>query len=306
MVQCGRNFFNPVQENSKDIGSGREVWFGYHQSLKAIEGKSGGSLALNIDTAACAFMREIRGHELACEVLQPRNGENELRDHRFFNDYRRKALEKSIKGIQFQCTHLRENGNARTHRCSGLTRFGAANQRFKMENGGETTVADYFAREHKIKLKFPEMPCLQVGNLKSGHAKFFPMELMVVAPRQRSPGKSDETVTANMIRAVATPAPVRQKMTMTIAKKAIDNALPMASKYGMKISGKMEEQTARVLPAPALEYGSKKTIIPREGQWDTRSAHFFKAGTCEKWIIINYNTRCNEQSVQNFAQQLTK
>jgi len=99
MVQCGRNFFSPEKnENAKDIGSGREVWFGYHQSLKAIEGKSGGSLALNIDTAACAFMRPIRGHQLVLEICNPRDGEREMNQPRFFNDWRRKELEKKMKG----------------------------------------------------------------------------------------------------------------------------------------------------------------------------------------------------------------
>ena len=106
------------------------------------------------------------------------------------------------KGIQFRTTHLRNND--KSFRCSGLTRSGAANQRFKVEddrgNSRETTVADYYAKEYKIRLKYPDMPCLLVGNLKSGHAKFFPLELMKVAPRQRSPGKNDEMVTSNLIR----------------------------------------------------------------------------------------------------------
>lgn len=305
MVQCGRNFFSPEKnQNAKDIGSGREVWFGYHQSLKAIEGKSGGSLALNIDTAACAFMRPIRGHQLVLEICNPRDGEREMSQPRFFNDWRRKELEKKMKGIQFNTTYLKYN--SRTHRCGGLTRNGAGNQRFQIENGPQTTVADYFAKEYKIKLRFPDMPCLMVGNPKSGNVKYFPLELMMVAARQRSPGKLDEMGTANMIKAVATPAPVRLEETERQAKQAIENALPMARKYGMKINPKMESQTARVLPAPGLEYGQKKVIPPRDGQWDTRGSQFYNAASCERWIIVNFNTRCNDQTIQNFADQLCR
>lgn len=307
-VQCGRNFFSPNQPNSADIGSGREVWFGYYQSLKAIEGKSGGSLALNIDTAATAFMREINGDLLVMEILRPRNRENDLANYRFYNEGNRRMLEKSIKGIQFRTTHLRNND--KSFRCSGLTRSGASNQRFKVEddrgNSRETTVADYYAREYKIRLKYPDMPCLLVGNLKSGHAKFFPLELMKVAPRQRSPGKNDEMVTSNLIRQVAKPAPERERMTNQMAAEAIKNAMPMAQKYGMKINSRMEAQEGRVLPAPNMDYAQNKKATPRNGQWDTRPLKFYNAQNVEKWILVNFNTRCQEQAVEGFARELCK
>lgn len=317
MVQCGRNFFSPNQQNAKDIGSGREVWFGYHQSLKAIEGKSGGSLALNIDTAACAFMRQISGKDLMCEILSGRDriSDNDLRNHRFMNDFRRKQVEKSIKGIQFCPTHMRGEGNKRHYRCGGLTRHGAATQTFKTEDANGRTqtmnVADYYAKTYKIKLQFPDLPCIVSGNVKAGNAKFFPMELMVVAPRQRSPGKNDEVVTSNMIKAVATPAPDRKRETENQARMAIQNSQKMAKQYGIEIKTQMETQTARVLPAPALDYGDKRsdrkvTVVPRQGQWDTRDNKFYEAGKCEKWVVVNYNTRCNEQGVRNFCQQLVK
>lgn len=303
MVQGGRNFFNPEQKNAKDIGSGREVWFGYHQSLRAIEGKSGGTLALNIDTAAAAFMKQIQGAQLALEILNPRD-EREIGDYRFFNDYRRKDLEKSIKGVQFRTTYAKNN--ERLWRCNGLTRFGADSQKFKLDDGSTCLVSDYFQKHYKIKLKFPHMPCIIVGNVKEGRAKYFPMELMMVGPRQRSPGKCDDTMTANMIRAVATPAPVRQAQTNTVAKTAIDNASKLGAAYGMKFNAQMEQVTGRVLPGPQLDYGKGKKIIPRQGQWDTRDSNFYDAKPVEKWIIINYNTRSNDNTISSFARDLVR
>ena len=48
-------------------------------------------------------------------------------------------------------------------------------------------------------------------------------------------------MTANMIRAVATPAPVRQAQTNTVAKTAIDNASKLGAAYGMKFNAQMEQ-----------------------------------------------------------------
>ena len=125
---------------------------------------------------ASAFMKEIRGDQLALEYFNPRNGERDMSDRRFFNDGRRKDLEKQMKGVHFRATHLKNQ--ERLWRCGSLSRNGAGSQTFTLENGRTVTIYDYFQREHRIKLRFPDMPCIVVGNPKSGTAKYFPMELM--------------------------------------------------------------------------------------------------------------------------------
>ena len=90
--------------------------------------------------------------------------------------------------FDFYCNFL---DNERLWRCNGLTRFGADSQKFKLDDGSTCLVSDYFQKHYKIKLKFPHMPCIIVGNVKEGRAKYFPMELMMVGPRQRSPGTNE-------------------------------------------------------------------------------------------------------------------
>ena len=144
MILNGRNFFSPNQKG-QDIGSGREVYFGFSQSTKCILGNSGGTLALNIDTAVAAFMKQEKGIDLTNSILEPRGQLQEISDRRFWNDRNRLMLEKNIKGIQFIATHL---DSYKTWRCASLSRNGATNQQFSFtdEHGQtrRTTVADYY------------------------------------------------------------------------------------------------------------------------------------------------------------------
>lgn len=61
-------------------------------------------------------------------------------------------------------------------------------------------------------------------------------------------------MTSNMIRAVATPAPVRERTTNEMARKAINNSSKMAAAYGIKMDTKMMGVTGRVLDGPKLDY----------------------------------------------------
>ena len=95
-------------------------------------------------------------------------------------------------------------------------------------------------------------------------------------------------------------------MTNQMAAEAIKNAMPMAQKYGMKINSRMEAQEGRVLPAPNMDYAQNKKATPRNGQWDTRPLKFYNAQNVGKWILVNFNTRCQEQAVEAFARELCK
>lgn len=302
VVNVGRSFFPANQPNRKDIGGGREVWFGYHQSLKAIDGKSGGTLALNIDAAAKAFVKEQLGHEIAMEVFRPRGGEREMADHRFWSDSRRKTLEKYISKLNFIPMHLKNRD--RNFRCSTLSRNGADRQTFIDDNGRSINIADYYFKQYKIKLRFPSAPMIQVGTGKN--IKYFPLELMRVAPRQPHRGQVDENMQSNMIRAIADPAPKKEGIIDQMAKRAISELSPMAALYGVQTSAKMEEISGRVLDAPQMAYGNKKTVKAYQGAWDARREKFFDAKSFPKWVVIAYQARMDQRQVNDFANGLCK
>ena len=104
-----------------------------------------------------------------------------------------------------------------------------------------------------------------------------------------------------MIRAIADPAPKKQKIIDDMAKRAISELSPMAQLYGAQVSAKMEEVNGRVLDAPALIYGNKKAVRANQGAWDARREQFFAAAAIEKWVVIAFQVRfylllCQESS----------
>jgi len=50
-TNVGRNFFKVQQKIAQDLGMGKEIWFGFHQSLRPCERR----MMLNVDVAATTF-----------------------------------------------------------------------------------------------------------------------------------------------------------------------------------------------------------------------------------------------------------
>ena len=65
----GCSFFSPPEGYYHLLGGGREVWFGFHQSVRPAMWK----MMLNIDVSATAFYKAQPVIEFMCEVLDIRN-----------------------------------------------------------------------------------------------------------------------------------------------------------------------------------------------------------------------------------------
>ncbi|MEQ2174157.1 Protein argonaute-3, partial [Goodea atripinnis] len=109
----GRSFFSAPEGYDHPLGGGREVWFGFHQSVRPAMWK----MMLNID------------------------------------------------GLKVEVTHC--GTMRRKYRVCNVTRRPASHQTFplQLENGQtvERTVAQYFREKYNLQLKYPHLPCLQVG-----------------------------------------------------------------------------------------------------------------------------------------------
>jgi eukaryotic translation initiation factor 2C len=64
-------------------------------------------------------------------------------------------------------------------------------QMFEVENGQKMSVFDYFKQHYKYTMKYPNLPCVQVGNPKSNI--FLPLECLElkqqVCPQSKILGK---------------------------------------------------------------------------------------------------------------------
>ncbi|CAF0731815.1 unnamed protein product [Brachionus calyciflorus] len=299
----GRSFFSPPQGDfANPLGGGREVWFGFHQSVRPSQWK----MSLNIDVSATAFYKSQPVIEFLCEIL-----DLNLQEHnKPLNDAQRVKFTKEIKGLKIEITHC--GSMRRKYRVCNVTRRPAHTQTFplQLESGQtiECTVAKYFSEKHKIKLQYPHMPCLQVGQ-EQKHT-YLPLEVCYIVAGQRCIKKLTDMQTSTMIKATARSAPDREKEINNLVLRAKFHEDSYVKDFGISINNQMTDVKGRVLTAPKIQYGgrTKVTVLPSQGVWDMRGKQFHTGIEIKVWAIACFaqQRNCNEQALRNFTQQLQR
>jgi len=298
----GRSFFSPPSNYYHPLGGGREVWFGFHQSVRPSHWK----MTLNIDVSATAFYKAQPVTDFLCEMLDLRGslGNTQL------NDTQRSRLAKELKGLKVEITHSEV---ARKYRVCNLTRRSAQMQLFplQLESGQtvECTVAKFFQDKYGIKLQYPGLPCLQVGQ-EHKHT-YLPMEVCRIVAGQRCLKKLTDMQTSTMIKATARSAPDREREIRNLISKADFNNDPYIRQFGLEVSPRMLDTPGRVLAPPRLEYAmghySNRTFTaPCQGVWDMRGKQFYSGITVRHWAIACFTPQqsVRPEDLKNFVDRL--
>ncbi|KAG2465296.1 AGO2 protein, partial [Polypterus senegalus] len=278
----GRSFFTPSEGCSNPLGGGREVWFGFHQSVRPSLWK----MMLNID--ATAFYKAQPVIEFMCEVLDFKSIEEQQKP---LTDSQRVKFTKEIKAHHYsqpvetnshellQLTsvlalfrtllsdrrgQLSSLDPSRTHSCSSDPMGGYLSAHpthwfpLQQENGQtiECTVAQYFKDKYKLALRYPHLPCLQVGQ-EQKHT-YLPLEM----------------------------------------RSANFNTDPYVQEFGVLVRDNMTEVNGRVLQAPSILYGGRNKAIatPIQGVWDMRNKQFHTGIEIKVWAIACFapQRQCTE------------
>ncbi|XP_026759206.1 protein argonaute-2 isoform X2 [Galleria mellonella] len=303
----GRSFFSSPDGYYHPLGGGREVWFGFHQSVRPSQWK----MMLNIDVSATAFYKAQPVIEFMCEVLDIRDINDQRKP---LTDSQRVKFTKEIKGLKIEITHC--GTMKRKYRVCNVTRRPAQMQSFplQLENGQtvECTVSKYFLDKYKMKLRYPHLPCLQVGQ-EHKHT-YLPLEVCNIVPGQRCIKKLTDMQTSTMIKATARSAPDREREINNLVRRANFNTDLYVKEFGLTISNNMMEVRGRVLPPPKLQYGGRvsslggQQALPNQGVWDMRGKQFFMGVEIRVWAIACFAPQrtVREDALKNFTQQLQK
>ncbi|CAC5380453.1 unnamed protein product [Mytilus coruscus] len=267
-------------------------------------------MMLNIDVSATAFYKAQPVIEFMCEVLDIKDVHEQKRP---LTDSQRVKFTKEIKGtygLKVEITHC--GTMRRKYRVCNVTRRPAQTQSFplQLESGQtvECTVARYFLERYKMKLQYPHLPCLQVGQ-EQKHT-YLPLEVCNIVGGQRCIKKLTDMQTSTMIKATARSAPDREKEINNLVQKADFNKDPYLQTFGISVSYQMTEVRGRVLPPPRIEYGgrSKSQAMPNQGVWDMRGKQFYSGIEIRVWAIACYAPQrtVREDSLRNFTQQLQR
>ncbi|XP_044171946.1 protein argonaute-2-like [Acropora millepora] len=168
-TSVGRSFFSPPEGYYHPLESGREVWFGFHQSVRPSQWK----MMLNIDVSATAFYKCQPVVEFLCEVL--RKSPQDLQRGKPLTDAERMKLSREIKGLKVEITHC--GTMKRKYRVINVTKQPAQSLKFplkQMDTGQqrEITVARYFQEKHSKKLQWVHMVILNRSLLGEPLAQF--------------------------------------------------------------------------------------------------------------------------------------
>uniref|UniRef100_A0A9L0ISJ0 Protein argonaute-1 n=1 Tax=Equus asinus TaxID=9793 RepID=A0A9L0ISJ0_EQUAS len=274
----GRSFFTASEGCSNPLGGGREVWFGFHQSVRPSLWK----MMLNIDVSATAFYKAQPVIEFVCEVLDFKSIEEQQKP---LTDSQRVKFTKEIKGLKVEITHCGQM--KRKYRVCNVTRRPASHQTFPLQQeSGQTvecTVAQYFKDRHKLVLRYPHLPCLQVGQ-EQKHT-YLPLEA------SRLPSHPQAALYSHM-------------------RSASFNTDPYVREFGIMVKDEMTDVTGRVLQPPSILYGGRNKAIatPVQGVWDMRNKQFHTGIEIKVWAIACFapQRQCTEVHLKSFTEQLRK
>ncbi|VVC42413.1 Hypothetical protein CINCED_3A015370 [Cinara cedri] len=284
-----RSFF-PVQSMTPpDLGEGMELWKGISQSPVM-----GWKPYLNIDVVHRGFPK----HQSLTSYIQ-----NELNsrldtelDSRTLN-----ALLSYVKGLKVDFMVPNQPNTKRSYKVGGLLDT-ATKHIFEVNDGNNAietkfkilSVFQYYKIKRNYIIKYPNLPCLQVGNKITA----VPIELCNVQKGQLQMRKLTENQSAQMIKNAVRPPKERQH---TIEKCINDmkyNQDPVLREFGINVQEKFACIPARILDQPSLTYFQNKETKPIAGIW--KSDKFSKSVKLTRWIVLNLDSHTYASSIKNF------
>ncbi|KAJ7904584.1 argonaute-like protein [Mycena olivaceomarginata] len=286
-----RSFF--TDRETKDIGSGLELWRGYFQSVRPGIGK----MLINVDISTGTMYKKGPLLRLCLEFIG-KNHPNALSPTHGLPDRERLRLQRFICGIRILTTHCGPDGQKHTtpRVLKKLSTAPADKLTFTMREGQSMTVAEYFQRTQNKPLQFPHVICAEVGS-----GALIPLELCDVPPGQLMRKQVPPEKTKDVLD-FATKKPLDRL-------QSIKNGLGVLAygqseyvrQFGMHVdnaAGPLKVQ-ARVLKPPYVK-------TPRDGAWNMVDKKFFKPVAIERWVVVVYERqgRFNDQAAQDMIKGL--
>ncbi|KAK4765797.1 hypothetical protein SAY87_007439 [Trapa incisa] len=290
----GRSFYSPNLGRRQSLGEGLESWRGFYQSIRPTQM----GLSLNIDMSSTAVIEPLPVIEFVNQLL------NRDVSSRPLSDSDRVKIKKALRGVKVEVTH---RGNMRRkYRISGLTPQATRELTFPVDDRGTTkSVVEYFRETYGFIIQHTQWPCLQVGN--QNRPNYLPMEVCKIVEGQRySKRLNERQITALLKVTCQRPQEREYDIVQTVKHNAYGND-PYAKEFGIKISEKLAQVEARILPAPWLKYhdsGRIKDCLPEVGCWNMMNKKMVNGGTVNNWFCINFSRNVQESVARDFCNEL--
>lgn len=286
-IPIGRSFFYPPHPNNiHPLGGGREIWFGYHQSMRLGQWKP----MVNLDITATAFYEKRPVLDYIAEVL----GTNVDGLHRIggIDQYDRKKISRELRNLRIEVTHLR--GYRRRYRIQeDLTDESANRLTFTKEENGEriqVIVSEYFAQRYEP-LRFPHLPCIQIKSKSNENSiVYLPVEVCEIIV-QHCNKELTAKQSAEMIKStVKSPADRFKEIEDVYTKANFKNDIYL-KEFEMEVLPQPMAVEARVLHAPSVRYDQDNKVKPFNGAWNMKGQKYITKAHVKSWVLVSF-VRC--------------
>ncbi|KAN0062034.1 Protein argonaute [Thecaphora frezii] len=313
------------ENNVEPIFGGAEVWRGFFQSVRPT--MSG--LVVNVDAAFSAFLSGGDFLTVAAKILNlipggdggggrggrggrgrggpPGRGSYPGRPRAdggpipfpvsSLSPVQLQELRRRLKGCQVRVTHRPTN---KAEAFKGFTPKPAGQMSFRLRDGTEHTIVSYFRDKFNYAVRYPNLPCIILGDGKS----FVPMEVCAIIPGSAPlpPMRLSPMQVQDMIRLAAQRPDDKMRRIQQIRQQLNYEQEPRIGAWGVQIAQQLLRTTGRVLEPPTVQYspGGQRPRM-QNGSWNLQHAKFVNSGqNLVVWAVINF-TRQPRHQLQRFV-----
>ncbi|KAG3048686.1 hypothetical protein PC121_g19349 [Phytophthora cactorum] len=133
-------------------------------------------------------------------------------------------------------------------------------------NESSMSVEQYFRKRYQVRLRYPQLPLVNLGGRRPGTESWVPIELCEVAPGQPYSG-TDRSNTDTIRSQVVVRPQVRLKSIQQLRERFNTENDPSLEAFGLSVGERMETVAARVLQAPDIQYANS-ILCPKNGSWN--------------------------------------
>ncbi|CAF4557350.1 unnamed protein product, partial [Rotaria sp. Silwood2] len=326
---CVKNQFYNRKQMLDDLQDGRGMAKGFYQALFLT--RLGPTLNVNL-TFTCFYM-PMNFIQFACQYLREDITKG-------LPDYKAKAFRQIIRDLLIETEHTTRNIRYKLHGFGRpANKLGFTPRETNEETSDvastlqEITVEKYFEQKYNIKLKYPDLPCIDARSGSTKRANYLPMEVIKVVEWQRALKPLDTTQRARITNKSIIKPDQRYKEIMNIMDFRDFEKDPYLKQLNIHVDKREMLQikgihlleidfdyklsliicfSARILNPPEIRFrqGQGQNEIVESvniGKWRIGRNRFHRAPEIKSWGLIYYGHHPNKQmnkTINDFANQL--
>ncbi|KAG8837222.1 hypothetical protein FRC18_009742 [Serendipita sp. 400] len=274
-----RSFF--TDQETKDIGGGMILWRGYFQSVRPAVGR----MLINIDISTGVMYKPGSLIDLCLDFFGKLGNPNLLSPSRGLPERERHRLSRFLIGVRV-ITNTSSNSRSQNPRViKRLSTQSARDLKFKLANGSEQSVANYFNATYNRPLRFPDILCVEVGA-----GAMLPLEVCEVPKGQIMRKQVPSEKTSSVLEFATKKPEARLESIVNGTKVLAYGQSEYLRSFGLGVDSSAPIKiTGRILNPPIMIYGQgsrQATVNPRNGEWNMIDKKLYRPAAIQRWIVV--------------------